>query len=296
WLFDISRDGRVLIDQYSTRLQIAAQPPGENRERDLSWLDGSTLNDLSRDGKRILFPEQFYGGGENSGVSIRGTDGSPAVRLGEGIAFGFSPDMKWAVSTLPRAASQLILLPIGSGEPRELPRVKFNYENAWLLPGGTNVVLVGTEPGHGVRTYLQALDGSAPRPITPDGIWATEVSADGSLVAAQRLAPPTPRLYPVAGGEPRAIPGVAAGEIVYHFSADGRQVLGMANVSAPALPRNVDRIDLSTGKRELWREVAPADRTGVTSLRSFIVAADEKSYAYSYTRGQSEMYIVEGLK
>src|SRR5262249_22333966 len=97
WLFDISRDGRVLIDQYSTRLQIAAQPPGENRERDLSWLDGSTLNDLSRDGKRILFTEQFYGGGENSGVYIRGTDGSPAVRLGEGIAFGFSPDMKWAV-------------------------------------------------------------------------------------------------------------------------------------------------------------------------------------------------------
>src|SRR4030095_2740894 len=34
WLYDISRDGRVLIDQWSVRRQIAAQRPGETRERD----------------------------------------------------------------------------------------------------------------------------------------------------------------------------------------------------------------------------------------------------------------------
>src|SRR5262249_15837430 len=98
WLYDISRDGRVLMDQYSVRHQIAAQPPGETRERDLSWLDGSTLDDLSPDGKRILFTEEYYGGGENSAVYVRSTDGSPAVRLGEGTAFSFSPDMKWALT------------------------------------------------------------------------------------------------------------------------------------------------------------------------------------------------------
>jgi Tol biopolymer transport system component len=296
WLYDISRDGRVLIDQWSVRRQIAAQPPGETRERDLSWLDGSSLAGISPDGKRILFTEASQGGGENSSVYVRGTDGSPAVRLGEGTALGFSRDLKWALTTLPRAASQLILLPIGSGEPRELPRGKINYEAAWLLPDGENVVFIGTEPGHGVRTYVQRLEGGEPRAITPDGIWATEVSPDGLLVAALGLADPTPKLYGIAGGEPRAIPGAAAGERVYRWSADGRRVFVMAGSETPPFPRRVYRIDLTTGKRELWRELAPADKTGISGFGAFYVAADESSYAYSYTRGQSEMYIVEGLK
>jgi eukaryotic-like serine/threonine-protein kinase len=296
WLYDISRDGRVLIDQWSVRHQIAALPPGESRERDLSWLDGSVLADISPDGKRILFSEMGQGGGENSGVYIRGTDGSPAVRLGEGTAFGFSRDVKWALTTLPRAASQLVLLPIGSGEPRELPRGKINYENAWMLPDGKEVVFIGIEPGHGVRTYVQRLDGSPPRAITPDGIWATGLSPDGSVVAARGPADPIAKFYPTAGGEPRAIPGIAAGEQVYGWSADGRRIFVMAGSRPTPLPRTVFRIDLASGKREQWRELAPADLTGIGSFRTFFVAQDEGSYAYSYTRGQSEMYIVEGLK
>ena len=32
------------------------------------------------------------------------------------------------------------------------------------------------------------------------------------------------------------------------------------------------------------------------AFQSFLVAHDEKTYAYSYRRGQSEMYVAEGLK
>jgi Tol biopolymer transport system component len=296
WLYDISRDGRVLLDEYSVRNQIAAQLPGETRERDLSWLDGSTLVDISPDGKRILFTESYYGGGENSAVYVRGTDGSPPIRLGEGTAWSFSPDMKWALTSLPRAASQLILLPIGSGQPRELPPGKINYETAWLLPDGKNVVFVGTASGHGVRTYVEPVAGGEPRAITPDGIFATAVIPDGSLVAAMGQTDQRPSLYATAGGEPRAIPGAVGGDVVCHWSADGRQVLVVSLGFIGFVPQNVFRIDLSTGKRELWRAIAPADPTGVTRLLAVLVAADETSYAYSYRRGQSEMYIVEGLK
>jgi eukaryotic-like serine/threonine-protein kinase len=297
WLLDISKDGRVLIDQWSVRNHIAALPPGETRERDLSWLDGSTLQDISADGKRILFSETSQGGGENSGVYVRATDGSPAVRLGEGTALCFSHDLKWVATTLPRAVSQLILLPIGPGQPRELPQGKINYEDGRLLPDDKSILFVGSEPGHGVRTYVQPLDGSAlPRAFTPDGIWASAVSPDGSFVAAQSQAEPTPKLYPIAGGEPRAIPGIAAGELVYHYGADGRHLLIMVNEATPPFPRKVFRIDLASGKRELWRELAPADATGVSGCCALLVSADERSYAYSYSQGQSEMYIIEGLK
>jgi Tol biopolymer transport system component len=296
WLYDISRDGRVLFQQWSWRSQIAALPPGEERERELSWLDGSILSDLSPDGRRILFWEVGEGGGENSAVYVRGTDGSPAVRLGEGRALSFSRDQKWALSTLPKAASQLILLPIGPGEPRELPRGAINYEGAWLLADGKQVVFIGIEPGHGVRTYVQRLDGSPLRVITPDGIWASVLSPDGSFVAAQGLVDQTPRLYAITGGEPRAIPGAVEGEMVYQWSADGRRVFVISSWSPTPFPRKVFRIDLTTGRRELWGELAPADRTGIIAFVSFLVAQDERSYAYSYARGQSDMYIAEGLK
>src|SRR4029077_7165141 len=130
----------------------------------------------------------------------------------------------------------------------------------------------------------------------PDGIWASALSPDGSVIAAQGVSDLTSKLYAIAGGEPREIPGIAPGEVVYQWSADGRRAYVMARVNPTLFPRSVFRIDLAGGKRELWRELAPADRTGISGFRSFYMAADESSYAYSYTRGQSELYIVEGLK
>ena len=38
-LHDISRDGRVLLTSYNDSQNIIGQPPGETKERDLSWLD-----------------------------------------------------------------------------------------------------------------------------------------------------------------------------------------------------------------------------------------------------------------
>jgi len=296
WIYDISPDGRVLFDQWSVREQIAVLPPGGDRERELSWLDFSVLSDISSDGKSILFSEVGAGSGGNSAVYVRSTDGAPAVRLGEGTALSFSPDHKWALSTPPGAASQLVLLPIGSGEPRVPPKGPINYEAAWLLADGQSVVFIGIEPGHGVRTYFQRLDGSPPRAFTPDGIWASCLSPDGTLVATQGLADQTPKLYVVASGERREIPGAVEGEMVYQWSGDGRRVYLLPSWSPTAFPRKVFRIDLVTGKRELWRELSPADRTGISRFEGFLLSADEKSYAYSYRRGQSEMYIAEGLK
>jgi len=45
-LFDVGRDGRVLLGREDWRGGIYALPPGESRERDLSWFDFS-LNTLA---------------------------------------------------------------------------------------------------------------------------------------------------------------------------------------------------------------------------------------------------------
>ena len=297
-LQDVSSDGRVLIDQWLHRLETAALAPGETRERGLSWLDRSLLVDLSADGKWILFSEDREGGGEGSGVYLRGTNGSPAVRLGEGNALGFSPDMKWVATTAPGDPAQLILIPVGAGEPRRLARGKMSYQHARLLPDGERVLFVGSEPGRGVRTWVQALDGSGLRPVTPEGITPIAVTPDGMFVAASGLPPnDAAMLYPIAGGEPRVIRGLADGEHPLAWSADGRRAL-IARRFVRDDPTRVDvhQLDIETGRRELWKTIAPSDTAGFLSFRNFLPAPDTGAYAYTFSRGQSELYVIEGLK
>src|SRR6266852_9089142 len=92
--------------------------PGDTKERDLSWLDGPLAADLSADAASLAFTEVGWASGGLYLAYARKTDGSPAVRLGEGNWPVFSPDGKWVLAsqlTL-RTHSKLILLPTGPGE------------------------------------------------------------------------------------------------------------------------------------------------------------------------------------
>ena len=56
-LDDISRDGRVLVAHHTIVRIVVGLVPGQEKERDLSWLDGSVPADLSPDGKTLVFTE-----------------------------------------------------------------------------------------------------------------------------------------------------------------------------------------------------------------------------------------------
>jgi Tol biopolymer transport system component len=113
-LEDISRDGRVLMGRPDFRIEMAVRAPGEPAARELTWLGLSQVADLSRDGSKVLFTVLPEGAAEGGSTYLRGTDGSPAVRLGDGVAQGLSPDGKWALAML-SSPSRLILLPTGPG-------------------------------------------------------------------------------------------------------------------------------------------------------------------------------------
>ncbi|MFY9549924.1 MAG: protein kinase, partial [Thermoanaerobaculia bacterium] len=98
-LHDVSREGRVLLALEHSREGIVGLPPGEGKERDLSWHDWSRPVDLTPDGTTLLFDETGEGGGAAYGVYLRATDGSPAVRLGDGRGLALSPDGRWALSS-----------------------------------------------------------------------------------------------------------------------------------------------------------------------------------------------------
>jgi hypothetical protein len=62
------------------------------------------------------------------------------------------------------------------------------------------------------------------------------------------------------------------------------------------IPARVFRLDLGTGRRELWKQIMPADHTGVVKISGILPSPDGRAYAYSYLRVLSELHVVEGLK
>ena len=138
----------------------------------------------------------------------RATDGSPAVRLGDGHPESLSPDGKWVLTRAPGAETawgrEWVLVPTGPGTPRLLPRGTITQlvNGAWL-PDGKRIVFTAIEGGQGARGYVQDVDTGSMRPITPAGVHLPEKAAtpDGKsvLVRLDRKW----FLYPIDGGQPR---------------------------------------------------------------------------------------------
>ena len=294
-LLDIERDGRVLLARDNTRRGLIGLAAGDTSERDLSWLDWSYPSDLSLDGKTLLFREEGEGGGLRYTGYLRQTDGSAAVRLAEGRAFALSADGRWVLSTTGDEAGKLVVLPTRAGEPKVLSGKPMNYIGARWFPDGKHFLFSGNEPGHGVRLYVQDLVGGNPLAISPEGTYglAYLISPDGQEVAA--VGPDQKGyLYPAAGvGDPRPIPSLSAGELPVAWSNDGHSIFVYRSAELPA---KVDLIELSTGRRTLWKELRPSDPAGVEFIGPILMTADTKTYVYGYRRLLTDLYVVDGLK
>ncbi len=298
-LHDVAPDGRVLMAQDAVRSEIVVSAPGAAAERVLSWHDLSTATDLSADGSTILFSESGEAGGSRYGVYLRRTDGSPAVRLGEGRSFGLSPDGRWALTApLDAEAAQLVLLPTGAGQPRTLgiePLERCQW--AGWYPDGARLVLLGNEPGRPLRMFALDLEGGPAQPITPEGMGAAAdtISPDGRTLVAQRFGVGEAFLVPLqeGGGEPRPLPALKRGEVVLRWSADGRALYVATDGGPP--PREFALLDLATGRRAPWRTIKPPDPAGIQGLGGLRPTPDGRAYVYNARRTLSSLFLVEGL-
>jgi hypothetical protein len=143
-----------------------------------------------------------------------------------------------------------------------------------------------------VRTYVQEIGGVAPlRPVTPEGTVGEMVSADGrSFIARDREWHWW--IYDVAGNSPREVRWMGSDESPAAWLNDGSVLVWLHG----EMPANVYKVDVTSGKRQLWRTFTPSQPAGVLTFRRIFVTRDAKHYLYETRRVTSELFIMQGLK
>lgn len=293
-LQDIYPDGRVLLTVDTDRLAMEWTNSRSDATRDLSWYDWTLAKDFSPDGQSVLFEEGSAPAGPQYAVAVRKIDGSPPTRLGDGSVGGFSPDGRWALAIFTGTPQHISLLPVGPGEAREIAVPQLEHiENgsAHFLPDGKHITVNGNQPGQASRTFLMDLSGSAPKPVTPEGAFATMPSPDGKYLAGSD----TDRhmtLFPVSGGRVVRLPATDPPYGLVGWSSDSKYVYVYREGEVP-LP--VYRLDIATGRMEMIQQLTPADRAGVVSISPVVSTHDASEFVYSYYQTLSVLYVVTGL-
>ena len=138
---------------------------------------------------------------------------------------------------------------------------------------------------------MQDLEGGKPVPVTPEGRSATRVSPDQKNVtsaAGGKLS-----LLPLTGGDAKTIGDLESGESVIRWSGDGRYIY-LRRLVEPSFLK-ISRMDLATGRKELWKELKTPDPVGV-QISQVVITPDGASYAYSFQRDITTLYLADGLR
>lgn len=306
--------GEVLATIEKTRIQIAGRRIGggaaaaaETVERDLSWHDWSLARDLSADGETLLFTEAGESGGSVYDTYIRKTSGvGAALRIGKGSALALSPDAKFALVRVTAAPQRLGLIPTGAGETKMLAPVEsdavFYQPWACFFPDGRRILFAANRRDKGTQLYVQDIgadgDGGEPVCITPEN-EGVEISSPHSISPdGQRIAiinsENSACLFEIKTGQWTLLENPEKDFLPVRWSGgDGRYLFVRRRGQVPAV---IYRYDLFTGETERHLELMPRDRTGVCEILRVLLTPDGESYAYSYTRELSDLYVVEGLQ
>ena len=295
-LQDVASDGSALISADDERMALAWGSRKSKNITDLSWHNWNIAKDLSSDEQWVLFEDGSEEAGVHYSVAIRKLDGTPPIRLGEGSAGGLSPDGKWAISIVNGDTDQVMLLPVGAGQPRSVSTGGLQHVlngPARFLPDGQRIFVNGNEPGHGVRCYVLDLAGGRVKPITPEGVAGQIVSPDGRYILGAITPSRAASIYPIEGGSPRPIPGLEPDFALVRWTGDGSALYGYRTGHVPT---TVYKVDPATGRKTPVQELLADAPAGVVNVQPLVMNGDASRFVYSYYQISSVLYLVSGLK
>jgi hypothetical protein len=293
-VWDIAADGRLLFSQESSSSAQLVASPGSAPERNLSVLGFGVFGAISSDGKAVAFHEAGDGTPEDYLVFFRRLDGSAAVEIGEGGVLGMTPDGKYVVALVPSHPTKLRILPTGAGEAHtfDVAPVQVARDFISWMPGAKEFVFLGHEGESPPRAYRVSLAGGPVRPLTNQKgahFW-NRISPDGKFVleaAGVGMDWEQSVIVDLGTGQARPAP-LLEGESPVDWDQDGRHVFVVREADEGA---TINRVDVFTGRREVWKQIRPADPAGILSLSHFYVTPSGNAYAYSAGRVLSALYV-----
>ncbi|HEX4438419.1 MAG TPA: WD40 repeat domain-containing serine/threonine protein kinase [Thermoanaerobaculia bacterium] len=290
-LADVSREGKVLLALEDERNGVMGLGPGDRVERDLAWLDLSSIMDMSNDGRLLLLTEQSEAVGSDNVLAVRKMDGSPPIRLGGGVGL-ISPDSSKVAAIVFGSKAAAKVLPIGAGDPVTLPTEGLEAAGMAWFHDSRRLLFTGSQQGQPPRFLLIDTTSGSKQTIAFDGAaFVADISPDSTRALAYRT-DGSWALYPIGGGAPVPIPGVGPDDTSFKF-VDDRTLFVAAN---GRLPVEVYRLDLTTGKKTLFRSFEPSDKAGVSYVRNAVLSLDGSAYAYQYRRWLTNLFVASGLR
>ena len=329
-LMDVSREGRMLLVQQQLRRSVLLQKAGEPQVKDASVLNGTQAMGLSDDGQTLLLLESPIndGGTAQDLAYLRTLDGSPAVRLAKGTPRTLSPDGKWLhlgtdsmsaddldpailaafqragldprVALDPRTRQgHLLLVPTGAGRPVVVPLpARFEgMDYCQFAPDGHTLLFAANEKGHPYHWYLVDRAGGEPRKVGPDGYGVvmgglSPMAPDGARMILYNFK--HFYLQSFAGGEPQLIQGINPNEAVVRWTRDGKGVY--LRTRGNGLSMTITLLNLATGARKPVLAFTLPDPAGFQFFRSVHMTPDARTFAFTYSRKLSELYVVDGVR
>src|SRR5262249_32555874 len=144
----------------------------------------------------------------------RGTDGSPAVRLGEGSGLAISRDGKKVLAQMhPTGDRQLVQYPTGPGAPKTYSLAPLRAFRAAWLPDSSGLLLPAAQEGHRSPRFLLDSEGGASKALTEEG-FSLVCMIDAERFVARRSGGTEAFVASIAGGAPTPIPGIGPRDLV----------------------------------------------------------------------------------
>jgi len=304
-LWDVAAGGRALVNDGFGRAGIRVRRPQESSERDLLAYPRGWLVGISADGENVLtqeWPNARVPGHLPRPVAahLLRTDGSSALRLGEGRPVGLAPDGRSALIVRGLGKDRrLVQVPIGPGEPISLDLNGMEVEHdcmahwsndgsrlfyAFQRPGSDSAIFVrkGQSGWRAVLPFDRLEQGDAPDFIvSPDGAAIASAGRSGFVT-----------VFPVDGGAPRALSGIRGAPV--HWTAQGDALY--VRRPNPDFPAIIDRVDLTNLRVTPLLELLPPDPAGVIYIGTISFTPDGRGYVYEYNRWRSDLWLVEGLR
>jgi hypothetical protein len=310
-ILDISLSGGTLVSTEESRVAMALVEHGSNSngsksngsssnglkddERDLSWLDDSYWPRLSSDGSELLFTDQSGHAGHDYAVYVRKTDGSPAVRIGGG-GFGtdITADGKWAIILLPGdPTARVQIVPVGPGQAHVLHWDGFQPTWAYWCPDGRHFVVYANQSGQAGGLYLTDVNGAPLKLVGSDRVPPAGLGPDGHSFLAFDNSAWVMRSI-LASNVERPVTGIQGDEFPIAWASDGKHVF----IQAPG-PTGVSiyKLDLDSGRRELWQTVKPKDQVGLRPMVSPVaVTPDGRWMSFIFKTQLGQLYRSDTLK